>query len=40
LSDRAHEGCVNPKRIPCLYLSDDKNTAMTKCAPGSEAMCQ
>ena len=33
LSDRAFEGRVNPKGIPCLYLSDDMDTAMTEVRP-------
>jgi hypothetical protein len=33
LSYRAHEGRVNPKGIPCLYLSDDRDTAMTETRP-------
>jgi RES domain-containing protein len=31
--DRATEGRVNPKGIPCLYLSDDRDTAMTEARP-------
>ena len=31
--DRAKEGRVNPKGIPCLYLSDDRNTAMSEMRP-------
>src|SRR5579864_3290413 len=30
LSDRATEGRVNPKGIPCLYLCTDMNTAMSE----------
>jgi hypothetical protein len=30
---RACEGRVNPKGIPCLYLSDDRDTAMTETRP-------
>jgi hypothetical protein len=33
LADRANEGRVNPKGIPCLYFSTDKNTAMTETRP-------
>ena len=33
LADRANEGRVNPKGIPCLYFSDDMNTAMTEARP-------
>lgn len=33
LADRAQEGRVNPKGIPCLYLSDDRATAMTEVRP-------
>jgi hypothetical protein len=33
LSDSAREGRVNPKGIPCLYLSDDKKTAMAEQRP-------
>ncbi len=33
LSDRAYEGRVNPKGIPCLYFSDDLDTAMTEVRP-------
>lgn len=31
--DRAQEGRVNPKGIPCLYLSHDKETAMKEVRP-------
>jgi len=31
--DRAYEGRVNPKGIPCLYLSNDRETAMTETRP-------
>jgi hypothetical protein len=31
--DRAYEGRVNPKGIPCLYFSTDKETAMTETRP-------
>lgn len=33
LTDRAYEGRVNPKGIPCLYLSNEMNTAMTEVRP-------
>ena len=33
LKDRAGEGRVNPKGIPCLYLSTDRDTAMTEVRP-------
>jgi len=33
LADRAYEGRVNAKGIPCLYLSDDMKTAMTEVRP-------
>jgi len=33
LPDRAKEGRVNPKGIPCLYLSDDPRTAMSEMRP-------
>lgn len=33
LADRAHEGRVNPKGIPCLYCSTEKKTAMTETRP-------
>jgi len=29
----AYEGRVNPKEIPCLYLSTDRDTAMTETRP-------
>ncbi len=31
--DRAYEGRVNPKGIPCLYLSTDRDTSMTETRP-------
>jgi RES domain len=31
--DRADEGRVNPKGIPCLYLSTERDTAMTEVRP-------
>src|ERR1017187_9356885 len=33
LIDRASEGRVNPKGIPCLYCSTDRETAMTETRP-------
>ncbi len=33
LSHSAREGRVNPKGIPCLYLSNDKDTAMAETRP-------
>src|ERR1017187_5317341 len=33
LADRAYEGRVNPKGIPCLYLSNDMKTAMKEVRP-------
>jgi RES domain-containing protein len=33
LPDRAYEGRVNPKGIPCLYLSNDRETAMNETRP-------
>jgi hypothetical protein len=33
LRDSAREGRVNPKGIPCLYLSTDKETAMAEVRP-------
>jgi hypothetical protein len=33
LADRASEGRVNPKGIPCLYLSDERKTAMREVRP-------
>jgi hypothetical protein len=33
-TDRATEGRVNPKGIPCLYLATEKETAMTEVRPG------
>ena len=32
-ADRANEGRVNPKGIPCLYCSTDMETAMTEVRP-------
>lgn len=31
--DRAHEGRVNPKGIPCLYLATESETAMSEVRP-------
>jgi len=31
--DKAREGRVNPKGIPCLYLADDRKTAMMEVRP-------
>jgi hypothetical protein len=33
LPHSAHEGRVNPKGIPCLYLATDKETAMAEVRP-------
>lgn len=33
LPDRATEGRVNPKGIPCLYIASDRHTAMAECRP-------
>ncbi|MGD1097006.1 MAG: RES family NAD+ phosphorylase [Bryobacteraceae bacterium] len=33
LPDRANEGRVNPKGIPCLYFSTDRDTAMAETRP-------
>jgi RES domain-containing protein len=33
LRDRAHEGRVNPKGIPCLYMATDPDTAMMEVRP-------
>jgi hypothetical protein len=33
LPNAAHEGRVNPKGIPCLYLATDKETAMSEVRP-------
>jgi hypothetical protein len=33
LRDRATEGRVNPKGIPCLYVASDKHTAMAESRP-------
>lgn len=34
LQDRAREGRVNPKGIPCLYMASDRLTAMAEVRPG------
>nr|WP_267877655.1 RES domain-containing protein [Massilia frigida] len=34
LSNAAHEGRVNPKGIPCLYVANDRETAMSEVRPG------
>lgn len=33
LANSAKEGRVNPKGIPCLYLNDDRDTAMSEVRP-------
>ena len=33
LPDRAREGRINPKGIPCLYLSDQRDTAIAEVRP-------
>ncbi|MEJ8570401.1 RES family NAD+ phosphorylase [Microbaculum marinum] len=33
LRDRAREGRVNPKGIPCLYMASDEHTAMAEARP-------
>jgi RES domain-containing protein len=33
LSDRAHEGRLNPKGIPCLYLATSREIAMSETRP-------
>jgi len=33
LADRAHEGRVNPKGIPCLYMATTPETAMSEVRP-------
>src|SRR3569833_2142349 len=33
LRNAAHEGRVNPRGIPCLYLATDKETAMSEVRP-------
>jgi RES domain len=32
-TDRAKEGRVNPKGIPCLYMAGDMHTAIAECRP-------
>lgn len=32
-ADRASEGRVNPKGIPCLYMAADRHTALAECRP-------
>jgi hypothetical protein len=32
-NNMAREGRVNPKGIPCLYLADERNTAMAETRP-------
>jgi hypothetical protein len=34
LGDRAHEGRVNPKGIPCLYLASTREAAISEMRPG------
>ncbi|MAZ18813.1 MAG: hypothetical protein CL535_21115 [Ahrensia sp.] len=34
LADRAYEGRVNPKGIPCLYIATTKDSAMSEVRPG------
>lgn len=34
LIDRAHEGRVNPKGIPCLYLASSREAAISEMRPG------
>ena len=38
LRDRAREGRANPKGIPYLYLSNDKNTALAEVRPWLESL--
>ncbi|WP_424666577.1 RES family NAD+ phosphorylase [Candidatus Binatus sp.] len=38
LSDRAREGRVNPKGIPCLYLATHKDTALSEVRPGKGSL--
>lgn len=33
LSDRAYEGRINPKGVPCLYLATTRHTAMSEVRP-------
>jgi RES domain-containing protein len=37
LGDRAHEGRVNPKGIPCLYLASTREAAISEMRPGISA---
>jgi RES domain-containing protein len=37
LDDRAHEGRVNPKGIPCLYVASTVEAAMSEMRPGISA---
>jgi hypothetical protein len=37
LDDRAHEGRVNPKGIPCLYLATSREVAMSEVRPAPPA---
>jgi RES domain-containing protein len=37
LGDRAHEGRVNPKGIPCLYLASTREAAISEMRPGVSA---
>lgn len=37
-ADRASEGRVNPKGIPCLYVALDKETAMSEVRPGLDSL--
>lgn len=37
LRDSAIEGRVSPKGIPCLYLADDKETAMAETRPWTKS---
>jgi len=38
LESQASEGRVNPKGIPCLYLSTDKETAMSEVRPWMDSL--
>jgi len=38
LPDRASEGRLNPKGIPCLYVALDKETAMSEVRPGLDSL--
>lgn len=37
LGDRAHEGRINPKGIPCLYAASTRDAAMSEMRPGLSA---